>query len=124
MTMNKHIEDLLETAEWMTISSHPATGLAYQEASVDGWTFARVVREDDEVVSPTTETESVYGQYQGRMNQWIEDDETGQPLYGAAADRVRDALRKTICTCGRPEATSPALHAGSCPVWAVHHNLI
>ena len=33
------------------------------------------------------------------------------------------ALPYLSCTCGRPEETSPALHAGTCPVWAQHHNL-
>lgn len=27
------------------------------------------------------------------------------------------------CDCGLPDETSPALHAGTCPVWAKHHNL-
>jgi len=26
------------------------------------------------------------------------------------------------CTCGRENETSPAMHAGTCPVWTEHHN--
>jgi len=29
-----------------------------------------------------------------------------------------------VCTCDQPKVTSPALHAGTCPVWAVHHGLM
>lgn len=31
--------------------------------------------------------------------------------------------RNQACTCGRPEERSPSLHAGTCPVWAVHHGI-
>lgn len=47
-----------------------------------------------------------------------------EPLTGEEARRMRDALKGTRCTCGRPEVASPSLHSGNCPVWMKHHNLI
>lgn len=47
-----------------------------------------------------------------------------EPLTGEEARRMRDALKGTRCTCGRPEIASPSLHSGNCPVWMKHHNLI
>lgn len=46
-----------------------------------------------------------------------------QGLVDDPAD-IEAAVRRASCTCGRPEEPSPALHAGTCPVWARHHNLI
>lgn len=75
-----------------------------------------------------------------------------EPLVGAEAERMRDALRRAVaveetrediaaletfgpvgrtaaprprrdCNCGQPDETRPALHAGTCPVWERHHNL-
>lgn len=37
--------------------------------------------------------------------------------------RTTAALPYAACDCGRKDETSPALHAGTCPVWARHHNL-
>lgn len=36
---------------------------------------------------------------------------------------IAAAVRRANCNCGRPDEPSPALHAGTCPVWALHHNL-
>lgn len=45
-----------------------------------------------------------------------------QGLVDDPAD-IAAAVRRASCTCGRPDEPSPALHAGTCPVWAQHHNL-
>lgn len=34
-----------------------------------------------------------------------------------------DQFVRQNCTCGLLDQTSPALHAGTCPVWAGYHNL-
>ena len=57
---------------WMTISSHPASRTAYQETEGPGWTAARVTVDGCEVVSPSIATESVYAQYNGRVQRAIE----------------------------------------------------
>lgn len=54
-----------------------------------------------------------------------------EPLVGSEAKRMREAVAvlgplepEPECTCpGRPSAAHPSLHAGTCPVWAQHHNL-
>lgn len=52
---------------WVTTNSHPYSGLQYQE-----WEGkARVIREGREVVSPSTDTDSVYAQYQGKVQHAI-----------------------------------------------------
>jgi hypothetical protein len=53
--------------KWVTVSGHPASGLRYQEWSG----MARIVRDGQEVVSPSTDTGSVYRQYQARVNRAI-----------------------------------------------------
>jgi hypothetical protein len=53
--------------EWATVVGHPASGLRYQE-----WVGqARIIQEGQEVVSPSTDTDSVYKQYQARVNRAI-----------------------------------------------------
>jgi hypothetical protein len=42
---------------------------------------------------------------------------------GEYRDEVRQMSEGASCTCGRRGEPSPTLHAGTCPVWAQHHNL-
>lgn len=51
---------------WVTTQSHPASGTRYQEAAIDGLTWARVVVNGREVVSPTADTDNAMAQYTGR----------------------------------------------------------
>jgi hypothetical protein len=52
---------------WVTTNSHPYSGLQYQE-----WEGkARVIRGDREIVSPSADTDSVYAQYQGKVQHAI-----------------------------------------------------
>ncbi len=60
--------------DWYTISSHPASGTGYQEAEMTGAdTWARVVVNGREIVSPSINTEQVYREYNGRVQRAIED---------------------------------------------------
>ncbi|AWN05327.1 hypothetical protein SEA_IBANTIK_106 [Streptomyces phage Ibantik] len=53
--------------DWATIIGHPASGLRYQE-----WAGkARIIQEGQEVVSPSTDTDSVYKQYRARVDRAI-----------------------------------------------------
>lgn len=91
MIMNERTENLLVTATWETMSSHPASRTAYQATEIEGVVYARVAVDGHEVVSPSDDYDHVYRQYDGRVRRAIE--ELEQPLYGVAADQVRDALR-------------------------------
>ncbi|MDX3020029.1 hypothetical protein [Streptomyces acidiscabies] len=57
---------------WATVSSHPASGITYQEADIDNATWARVIVEGREVVSPARHTDDVWRQYQGRVQRAID----------------------------------------------------
>jgi hypothetical protein len=51
-------------------------------------------------------------------------DDEGSPtdvMFGSL--KGTESLPFASCTCGRRAEASPALHAGTCPVWARHHNL-
>lgn len=51
-------------------------------------------------------------------------DEACTLTYGEFREQRTTAdLPFAACTCGKRDEPSPALHAGTCPVWARHHNL-
>ncbi|MGC9439239.1 hypothetical protein [Streptomyces sp. WG5] len=55
------------TEEWVTIVGHPASGLRYQE-----WAGkARIIQEGQEIVSLSTDQDSVYKQYRSRVERAI-----------------------------------------------------
>ena len=102
---------------WVTWNSHPASRTAYQEVEEDqnamiSVMWARITVEGREVVSPSTDTDQVYREYQGRVQRAIEEME-------------RAEAARTACTCkGGPfRDPRPSLHSGTCPVWARHHGL-
>lgn len=105
---------------WTTYQSHPASGLAYQESTAGEMTAARVVQDGHEVVSPDFDVDRAYRQYSGRVQRAIE--ELEQPVYGAAADRLRDELHRPCrgygAECGVPVAPQPGQDPGAgrlCP---------
>jgi len=53
--------------KWTTVGSHPWSGLRYQEFE----DTARVVRDGYEIISPSTDIESVYRQYRSRVDREI-----------------------------------------------------
>ncbi|MEU9231226.1 hypothetical protein [Streptomyces subrutilus] len=55
--------------QWVTMNGHPASGLRYQEWNGQ----ARITRNGLEVVSPSSDTDSVYRQYNGRVERAITD---------------------------------------------------
>jgi hypothetical protein len=65
--------DRLPVIKWNTTNSFPVIGLCYQEAETSMGTLARVMKSGYEVVSPDTDTDAVYRQYQSRAN-WALDE--------------------------------------------------
>ena len=59
------------SAAWTTMTSHPASGLRYQEAAVDGETYGRVLHCCREVVNPSPELHVVNAQYNSRVVRYI-----------------------------------------------------
>lgn len=60
-----------ETENWMTVSSHPSSGLRYEEEN-RVTVYARITQDGHEVVSPSPNVESVYAQYNARVQREIE----------------------------------------------------
>jgi hypothetical protein len=69
-------------ADWYTEISHPVSGIAHQMVEIDGTLYGRVVQDGREIVSPSTDPDYTYRQYQGRVNRWIADDEETERLLG------------------------------------------
>jgi len=67
--------DALDDADWGTVISHPASGLSYQETTTQHGSYARVNVNEYEVVSPNTDTESIYKIYLSRVARFTKEEE-------------------------------------------------
>ena len=68
--------DALDNANWDTVASHPASGLSYQETTTEHGAYTRVTLDGHEVVSPSSDAESIHKIYLARVARFIEEEET------------------------------------------------
>jgi len=58
--------------EWVTVASHPFSGIQYQEATVAGLgLIARVMQTGYEVTGPKDDTNAVYWNYLARIERYM-----------------------------------------------------
>lgn len=85
----------LDHLPWTTQHSHPWSETEYQEAEYDHGTWARVVADGHEVVSPQRNTSEILRQYQARVRRAIESGEQDEAPGNEATAAPRGSSRPT-----------------------------